>query len=88
MAKKTRLDNYVWISDVASILGVSISTVKHRRSYGYYDDIHVIQRPMGPVFNIFDVFKHAHPKASDDTIERLIFEFRQKRTKVKKRGGK
>ena len=89
---KIRLDDMIWVGDVAKIFGMSHDTVRNRRRHGYYNDIRMMNTPGGLLYHIYDVFKHAHPNASMDNIERMIFDFRQSKNSIAKRkkqqGGK
>jgi len=38
---KIRLDDMIWVGDVAKIFGMSHDTVRNRRRHGYYNDISV-----------------------------------------------
>ena len=87
MSKKNRIEDMIHIGEVSKILGISKPTFKSRRLIGMYRGIKTIRVPRGIMFDIFDVFKFAHPRASYDKLEEMIRDFRWSKTISKKRRG-
>lgn len=84
MAKKINKDDMVYTGDFANIMGLSTTTIRSNVYHGYCNDIRTIKTPKGMMFHIFDIFQYAHPNASKDAIERMIFDYRMAKGKAKK----
>jgi len=74
----------VYAGEFAAILNVSKPTLKNWMLLGYLNEIRKEMAPKGMQFHIFDIFKYAHPNASNDAIERMIFDYRIAKGKASK----
>ena len=81
MKKKRTLniDELIWSVDVARILGISKSTLRERLKKGMYRNMGKVRKPKGFMYSIYDAMSIAHPRATGETVERLITEFREKK---------
>lgn len=84
MAKKIRKDDMILTGEFANIMGVCGNTIRNNVYHGYLNEIRMVRTQRGCLYHIFDVFKYAHPNASNDTLERMIFDYRTARLKQKR----
>ena len=71
-------DTIVWGKEAAAILGISKQTFDHRRIAGEYNGVRKLRLRLGYKYSIFDIFRIAHPRASDDKIEEFIRNYKDK----------
>jgi len=83
MAKEIRRADMVYTHEFAKVMGVSIPTIRKWVLLGYLDDVRKVNTSGGVLFHIYDIFKYAHPNASKDALERMIFDYRMAKSKAK-----
>ena len=81
MNKEIRKADLMYVTEFANIMSVSRPTIKNWLKKGYLNEVRRKSNDRGVQFHIFDVFQFAHPNADKNTIEIMIFEYRQQKTK-------
>jgi hypothetical protein len=78
--KDLDISELIWGTDAGAILGISRATFNRRRKVGAYPKVRAVRKPIGFMYSLRDVLKVAHPKLNDRDIEKLVAEYRQRKS--------